>query len=458
MSDSDDDAPNEEDLKMQQLLQEWSDKEEDDVEEEEETAKKKKKKKKREQLQPPAESNNNHNNDGTALIAELESKYAKLLVDAHGEKRASFIQLPSKVLELLQDVWNLGESETTDRITQQMKNVQTYSPNLFVLELDSPGFPSSTFRKRDKDDYRAPIAEMDLQHALAQVLHELGYKRDEQMVNFIFSFLKSTSSIAQDPHVDFDWPTVQEPERHDSHRQQSSTTLLSPARASARHQKFPYKESVPFVAFFPLTDNGMLIEMWTARERHREPKGEDDEVGILVDIPKGVMLVARGDTVHAGGFMKNPPSSNEPQQSAGNNNNKMTTKKKKHVPGDPRGHLYIYRTDSGQVHATATSNTYTLPGASVRLDKVYRHCPEAAPAPVTRKGKFAFVRAYNIPTDNKTAGSNNNNRDVSNVANNNNASLVGASGGGSKKAAKPPQEQPPKSTGFNDDSDEEFEF
>ena len=44
----------------------------------------------------------------------------------------------------------------------------------------------------------------------------------------------------------------------------------------------------------------MNIEIWKARSDHRQMN--DGDRGIVVHIPMGVFLLARGDVVHAGGW------------------------------------------------------------------------------------------------------------------------------------------------------------
>jgi hypothetical protein len=116
-----------------------------------------------------------------------------------------------------------------------------------------------------------------------------------------------------------------------------------------KRNSLPYKERVPFVAFFPLTTAGLKIELWKSRKHDHLPSTDP---GIVIDIPPGVMLLARGDVVHAGGYMNDQTS------------------------GDPRGHLYIYRS-GGEVHETEIRNNYNLPMPSKqRLITVYTHAPD----------------------------------------------------------------------------------
>ena len=58
-----------------------------------------------------------------------------------------------------------------------------------------------------------------------------------------------------------------------------------------------YKESVPFVALFPLSKEGMTVEVWNARTKHDAPRCNDDKTGVLVNISYGQILLLRGDVV-----------------------------------------------------------------------------------------------------------------------------------------------------------------
>ena len=347
------------------------------------------------------------------VIQELEKKYDSLLFDCYGNQRAMFIALPKAILHLLQESWNLGKKQSVDRVSRRLVPVQSYSPNLLNKALESAGFPAPFFKQNSE----TRDAEFQLKVLLAEKLLEMGYKEPDQTVEFYLSFLQTAyESTAQDPHIDFDWETVQQPENetdlglpapYNRVAQKQKETPNTPPRSSAmeanlfaspsrasnkRSQKLHYKNRVPFVAFFPLTKMGMTLQMWKSRADHYQFNNDtSDDDGILVKLPMGVMMITRGDTIHAGGFM----------------GSKIGKNGEKFVNGDPRGHLYIYK-DGGELHATKLSNTYTLPNddpylgspsaaTSMRLDKVYRHCEEARPAQVISQTKYAVSRTYTKP-------------------------------------------------------------
>lgn len=146
-------------------------------------------------------------------------------------------------------------------------------------------FDSNIFRAFGKAKVKR--IEKTLKDLIRETLERMGYPCDGQEISFYLSFMKTKKrTIVQDPHIDFKWETV-DPWYIDD----------SPARKSKRGRKLDYKERTPFIAFFPLTPDGMAVEVWQARDDHRT--GRD---GVLVHIPFGCMMIARGDVVHAGGF------------------------------------------------------------------------------------------------------------------------------------------------------------
>ena len=108
------------------------------------------------------------------------------------------------------------------------------------------------------------------------------------MTSIVAQPFLSQSFHQKDPHIDF-LPQTVDPWYVDE----------SPAarRRTGRGKRLGYKERVPFIAFFPLTPDGMAVEVWEARDDHRCGRP-----GVLVHIPYGCMMMARGDVVHAGGF------------------------------------------------------------------------------------------------------------------------------------------------------------
>jgi hypothetical protein len=115
---------------------------------------------------------------------------------------------------------------------------------------------------------------------------------------------------------------------------------------------------VPFIALFPLTADGMTVELWHGRSRHDRPLQADHEYGSLVHIAYGKILLLRADVVHAGGFANNAES------------------------GDPRAHFYIYKLPGGVLHETQLSNSYDgFVGEGEQWQKrmlreFYKHCKE----------------------------------------------------------------------------------
>jgi len=85
-------------------------------------------------------------------------------------------------------------------------------------------------------------------------------------VEYQGSFMKTDKTIPQPPHVDFKWELLQKE-----------------------------KDNL-FIAFFPLTNEGMFLQLW------KDKKCEETTNGKIIFIPYGKMLVVPSDTIHGGGF------------------------------------------------------------------------------------------------------------------------------------------------------------
>jgi len=283
-----------------------------------------------------------------STVEELTEKYSDLLQDTQGRTRGTFLNVPEETLAVLRDCWNLKQDQpSVDRVARRLVPVQSYSPNILNHLIKSPGFPteagsdgSEFFKPLNRIDVM--IAEKMLQAHLEEALKDINYCANEQRVTFYFSFLKTGAlerATKQEPHIDFKWNVV-EPSKADS-----------PSTKRSRKKRYGYEMRVPFIAFFPLIKEGMQVEVWKARQNH----ASSGDPGVLVDIPFGKMMLVRGDTVHAGGF-------------------------KSSASGNPRGHLYVYRS-GGEQHNLDTSNTYTIQTihGMKELKAFYKHYDEEDP-------------------------------------------------------------------------------
>jgi hypothetical protein len=276
-------------------------------------------------------------------VGALRREFDYLLWDTAAMQRADFLAVPKEVLELLRGVWNLsGDSEKVDKIAKRLVPVQSFFPNLLNYLLRSPGFPTvtDTFDSELFKSFGAVNVrriETLLSQAIRQSLEDMGYPCGDD-ISFYLSFMKTNRrTVVQDPHIDFKWEAV------DQWLVNESPTR----RRTKRGRKLDYKERVPFIAFFPLTPDGMAVEFWQARYDHEKGRS-----GVLVHIPFGCLMIARGDVVHAGGFSNSQS-------------------------GNSRCHLYIYRA-GGEVHDLNTSNTYTreIDGkGAMRMSQLYKHGP-----------------------------------------------------------------------------------
>mmetsp|Transcript_5338 Transcript_5338/g.11021 ORF Transcript_5338/g.11021 Transcript_5338/m.11021 type:complete len:313 (+) Transcript_5338:183-1121(+) len=139
-----------------------------------------------------------------------------------------------------------------------------------------------------------------------------------QANEYLGSFLTTKSSLPQPAHVDYPWEVLQ----------QHGKNLR--------------------LGFFPLTEEGMFLQVWPTVEYDPEQKVE----GQLIFIPKGTLLTVPASTIHGGGFRTT--------------NNDVAR-------GNLRFHLYI-ATNSAQLPAHQT-NKYTEPND--RRKELSRRCVDS---------------------------------------------------------------------------------
>jgi hypothetical protein len=104
---------------------------------------------------------------------------------------------------------------------------------------------------------------------------ESSMKTSLQHTNLTYrgSFMRTESTIYQPAHVDYDYPILEQ-----------------------------YGHKL-FLAFFPLTEEGVYLQVW------QEPSEEDSIGGDLIEgtvvfIPYGKMLMLPSETIHGGGFKR----------------------------------------------------------------------------------------------------------------------------------------------------------
>jgi hypothetical protein len=160
---------------------------------------------------------------------------------------------------------------------------------------------------------------------------------EEQNVQLHLSFVKTLATAVQAPHIDYRWKDLEpKPDRR------------------SRGLCGNYNEWVPFIALFPVTEDGMTVEVWNARVQHHVPESDEHKRGRLVEVPYGKILILRADVVHAGGFATA-------------------------ASGNPRCHFYVYKTPKGALHATHPGNSYSFrksgEAEELELESFYEHCP-----------------------------------------------------------------------------------
>lgn len=288
--------------------------------------------------------------EGYTLETDLVRCPRGILNDTDGSTRGAYVSLHGNdqaVLHLLRKVY--------DDCEKKLGHVQKYTKHLLHFNLQSPGFPVSRC-SADHELFSASnpahVSEMEafITIKIREQLTSIGYCSKDQDLQLYLSFLKTLKTEVQPPHIDYHWQNISPQDFH----------------KRPRSYKGNYKEWVPFIALFPLSRDGMTVEVWNARSKHDVPENKEDETGILVDIPFGEILLLRADVVHAGGFATAPS-------------------------GNPRGHFYIYKTPRGVQHSYPLSNCYDteISGKRLPLLEFYKHCSESA-----KTSTVQFVRFY----------------------------------------------------------------
>jgi hypothetical protein len=260
-----------------------------------------------------------------------------LLEDTDGTPRGFYLSLEEDELPVLHYLYDVYA-----HIEEKLRSVQKFSKHLLHYNLHTPGFSISAgigYRSIFSCHDPLHVSRMEgiMTSIISKALAEAGYCSADQEIQLYLSFLKTLKTEIQPPHIDFHWENITPPALFEK---------------GPRSFKGNYKEWVPFVALFPLTTDGMIVEVWHARSKHVCPEQKEDETGFLVRIPFGKILLLRGDVVHAGGFAKD-------------------------TSGNPRGHFYVYKSPRGVQHALPLSNCYdvAIDGKRFPLLDFYKHHP-----------------------------------------------------------------------------------
>lgn len=138
-----------------------------------------------------------------------------------------------------------------------------------------------------------------------------------QANEYLGSFLTTKSSLPQPPHVDYPWEVL---EKH-------------------------AKDECLKIGFFPLTEEGMFLQIWPTVAPSEDPSIKVE--GQIIFIPHGKLLTIPASTIHGGGFRTTEfQEGNDPSGNGGRN-------------GNLRFHLYI-ATNGSSLPAHQT-NKYTEP-------------------------------------------------------------------------------------------------
>eukprot|EP00565_Helicotheca_tamesis_P000488 CAMPEP_0185724754 /NCGR_PEP_ID=MMETSP1171-20130828/1148_1 /TAXON_ID=374046 /ORGANISM="Helicotheca tamensis, Strain CCMP826" /LENGTH=295 /DNA_ID=CAMNT_0028392681 /DNA_START=156 /DNA_END=1040 /DNA_ORIENTATION=- len=204
------------------------------------------------------------------LEQELRHQLWCSLRHGNDENRKSNDPLQNKLIEALQGIVVLDSSVRHQKWLISFRGILHNLPEAWIQRVKAQSPIQFTARVADFNDNL--FYQMQPQKGLQHLgLGELqGGLLQGQANDVLGSYLHTDTTIPQPPHVDYTWEILEE---HGSDLQ---------------------------VGFFPLTEEGMFLQVWPTR-----PKEEKIIEGQIVFVPYGKLLVLPATTIHGGGFRTN---------------------------------------------------------------------------------------------------------------------------------------------------------
>lgn len=143
--------------------------------------------------------------------------------------------------------------------------VADFNDNLFYDMQDESLDIQSIIERSEENNVQEDDA---LKQDIANFEQALCDTLQDKHVSYRGSFMETEKTVFQPAHVDYEWEVLRE------------------------NQKL-------FLAFFPLTEEGAFIQLWS-------DENQDKNVGTVVFIPYGKMLIVPSRTIHGGGFKRGP--------------------------------------------------------------------------------------------------------------------------------------------------------
>jgi hypothetical protein len=275
-----------------------------------------------------------------------------LMDAANGDPRYCVIELADDDVPIIEMMKEAFDNARTKKGQGGFGGVSSTMQTLKQYTLEYPGFPVHEPSNPDGFLFEGKpkniIGEMEQRLTLLvkDSLRTIDYCSSNQKVTWYLSFLYTEWFHLQRPHVDYKWDKITQTKETTPPRMKREA--LQRSRCSSRCLVTNFKHSIPFIALFPLTKAGMYVEVWKWREKHTS---DINEMGVLVHIPYGEILLLHADVVHAGGFRDSQD-------------------------GNPRAHFYIHKSD-GVPHQGSLHNSYDveIDEGNIELTKFYQHSP-----------------------------------------------------------------------------------
>lgn len=190
----------------------------------------------------------------TIMDRENDSRAQQLLIDFNGHLFDISLSLVGEILKKVP--------------VQFSARVADFNENLFYAMQERGSLRNIIQNKIDDESPHDSNIDRSVEELEDNIRQALGL--DDKMA-YQGSFMKTDHTQPQPAHVDFKWETLE-----------------------ALNEKL-------FIGFFPLSKEGMFLQLWDNHDTMAQ-SSKNDDYGRIVFIPLGKFLVVPSDTIHGGGF------------------------------------------------------------------------------------------------------------------------------------------------------------
>ena len=210
--------------------------------------------------------------DTVIVLDETNRRARKVLNDLNGHLCKMNVSLLEQIKAKAPTQFGARVADFNDNLFYDMQEPDTLRKLLLSLSLlqnynnnnNNNNNNTNTTNCGGDDD------EMEIQKNIVEFERCMSETIGCSMTNMVYqgSFMKTEKTVPQPPHVDFQWDILD-----------------------------MWKEKL-FIGFFPLTKEGMFLQVWN----DNTCSTNEERNGRIVFIPYGRFLIVPSDTIHGGGF------------------------------------------------------------------------------------------------------------------------------------------------------------